>query len=174
MEEPFDHLVMMDSESGLDQTLFAGDLRTLLLGDHNGDERMAQSRRRAHQIVRRIVIGALYTLQRTTNFVTRDRTLKRRHVGRHGPPTHRVTTIGRPVKVDCSGWVRGYIDGATDDRDSPMFQSVVRGHYKRQVVGVGRTDRKVIWIEPYWRGPEESPILVRPYVVGNGKVNSDE
>lgn len=26
--------------------------------------------------------------------------------------------------------------------------------------------RKVIWIEPYWRGPEEAPILARPFKVG--------
>lgn len=44
-----------------------------------------------------------------------------------------------------------------------MFQSCVRGHYKRQVIGVGRSGRKVIWIEPYWRGPEGAPLLVRPY-----------
>ena len=37
---------------------------------------------------------------------------------------------------------------------------------KRQVVGIGRTGRKVIWVEPYWRGPEEAPILTRPYHVG--------
>jgi hypothetical protein len=33
-------------------------------------------------------------------------------------------------------------------------QHVVRGHFKFQPHGEGRTQRKRIWVEPYWRGPE--------------------
>lgn len=47
----------------------------------------------------------------------------------------------------------------------PAIQRLVRGHHKRQVVGIGRSGRRVIWIEPYWRGPEDAPILTRPYKV---------
>lgn len=162
------HLVMIDSETGLEQSFYASDLRRLLLGKHVSTEVLSAAAQRVCILARRIVVGALYTLQYTTNFTTRERALKRRHVGRHGPPTHRVTTIGRSVPVDCSPWVRAFVKGEVRDGASPMFQSLVRGHYKRHAVGVGRAHRKVIWIEPYWRGPEDAPILVRSHVLGGG------
>jgi hypothetical protein len=33
-------------------------------------------------------------------------------------------------------------------------QHVVRGHWKMQAHGEARAQRKRMWIEPYWRGPE--------------------
>jgi hypothetical protein len=33
----------------------------------------------------------------------------------------------------------------------------VQGHWKRQPCGEGRQDRKVIWVQPHWRGPEDGP-----------------
>lgn len=82
---------------------------------------------------------------------------------RHGPPKHRVTFVGRPISVDCRRGVASYLRG--DIGTPSSVQTLVRGHYKRQACGFASRERKVIWIEPYWRGPEDAPILARPYCV---------
>jgi hypothetical protein len=38
---------------------------------------------------------------------------------------------------------------------------LVSGHYREQACGVGRKDRKTIWIEPHWKGPELAPLTER-------------
>jgi hypothetical protein len=43
--------------------------------------------------------------------------------------------------------------------------SYVRGHHKMQPCGVGRTERKLIWIEPYWRGLESPTKTQKTYLV---------
>ena len=83
---------------------------------------------------------------------------------RVGPPTHRVVFVGRPISVDCRPDVRGYIRGTR--HAAPAVQTLVRGHYKRQVIGIDRAGRKMIWIQPYWRGPEDAPILTHVHTVG--------
>ena len=41
----------------------------------------------------------------------------------------------------------------------PLLTRVrVHGHWKRQAVGKGRSERKLIWIEPHWRGPLDGEI----------------
>lgn len=40
----------------------------------------------------------------------------------------------------------------------------VRGHYRRQRVGKGRAEEKVVWIEPQVRGPEDKPLVRKSHV----------
>ena len=42
---------------------------------------------------------------------------------------------------------------------------MVRGHWKRQPYGKGKLLRKHIWILPFWKGPELSEIVSKPYKV---------
>lgn len=42
---------------------------------------------------------------------------------------------------------------------------IVRGHWRNQAHGEGMADRKLIWIQPYWKGPEMADVVGRPYVV---------
>lgn len=118
------------------------------------------------EMVKRAIAGLLYTMQHTRNWRTSPfkSPLHRRAKVRAGPPPHRIIQIGRPLSIDMSVAVR---ERAAGRGGSPSVQTLVRGHVKRQVVGVGRSARKVIWIEPYWRGPEEAPILARPHLVGS-------
>ena len=37
---------------------------------------------------------------------------------------------------------------------------VVRGHWRWQAHGVGRAERKRLWIDPYIKGPEDAPLVV--------------
>jgi hypothetical protein len=132
---------------------------------NSASEALKTSERRLFQTARRVVTGLLYTMQYTDNFREQSRSRKR-EIGerRHGPPEHRVTVIGTPIDVNCVQAVKDYISG--ERRNSPKFQTLTRGHRRRVVVGVGRCGRKVEWIEPYWRGPLEAPILTHPKRVG--------
>jgi hypothetical protein len=49
-------------------------------------------------------------------------------------------------------------------------RTLVAGHWRNQVCGVGRRDRRLTWIEPFWRGPREAPISNPIRVVTEGRV----
>lgn len=53
--------------------------------------------------------------------------------------------------------------GAAQTR--PNKRIIVRGHWRNQAYGEGMADRKLIWIQPYWKGPEMAELVGRPYVV---------
>jgi hypothetical protein len=120
-------------------------------------------------VVRRLLVGLLWTMQYTNNWKPTSPTKTPYEPIKRGPPAHRVVLVGRPIDVDCRKAVQAYIDGSADQHAPPSVQTLVRGHYKRQVIGVARSGRKVIWVEPYWRGPEDAPILARPYKIGKDK-----
>lgn len=114
-------------------------------------------------LAKRAAAGLLFTMQHTNHFRQSGSGLGG-IAKREAPPPHRVVIIGRPLGIDCREAVRSAACGRRSSL--PSVQTLVRGHIKRQVVGPGRTGRKVIWVEPYWRGPEEAPILARPYRIG--------
>lgn len=82
------------------------------------------------------------------------------------PPVQRVFQLGKPIKLDCRQALKDYIEGTV--RSPLSVQCLVMGHWKRQVHGPQRSLRKWLWIEPYWRGPEDAPILHRPHDLGDG------
>ncbi len=55
-------------------------------------------------------------------------------------------------------------------------QFLVRGHPKNQAYGPNMQLRKRIWVQPFWKGPKESRVLLRNYVMKDeekGENNSD-
>lgn len=78
-------------------------------------------------------------------------------------PLHRVYQVGRPINLDVRDEVRAYLSGET--KKAPSVQTLVRGHWRRVAHGQAHAGRRWTQIEPYWRGPEEAPILVRPIKV---------
>lgn len=118
---------------------------------------------RAMHLIRRLTVGLLLAYRERANFLSPTATSSAKRL-RGMPPNHRVAFLGAPVRCDFTREVREHVDG-TRRRGAPAFQYVVRGHYKRQVTGPGRVGRKIIWIQPYWRGPEEAVILARPHKV---------
>lgn len=132
------------------------------------DSRLETGAKREGVLLRRLVIGLLWTMQHTANFSSRSYRTAPPIGGpiRNGPPDHRVVFVGSPIAVDSRPQIRDWLLGETSPHGPPSVQSIVRGHYKRQPVGAGHTGRKVIWVEPYWRGPEDAPILVHPRKLG--------
>lgn len=74
--------------------------------------------------------------------------------------------ITSPVKSDVRAAVRNYLGGGHGGQLA--LQHMVLGHYKWQAYGPGKSLRKFIHIEPYWRGPEDAPIAVRPHQMSKG------
>lgn len=79
-------------------------------------------------------------------------------------PTFDEWVVGNPVSVDLTEHVSNHIRlGASGG--ALKVQTLVRGHWKNQPCGPGSSERKFIHIEPYWRGPEDAPIAVRPHIL---------
>jgi hypothetical protein len=83
-------------------------------------------------------------------------------------PTKREYIVGRPVRVNATQYVRDYIAGASGKRGPRTTQTLTRGHWKNQPHGPRSELRKFIHIEPYWSGPSDGPIVVRPHILNRG------
>lgn len=77
----------------------------------------------------------------------------------------RATTfkLCRSVAVDARQTVADYVSGHSSR--VATVRSLVRGHWKQQSCGERGTQRKLIHIEPYWRGDESLPIAVRSHLI---------
>lgn len=63
--------------------------------------------------------------------------------GARGIPSSKDRLRGRPVDV----------------------RQIVSGHWKYQAYGTRLSERKLVWIEPYWRGPDFAEVVNRPKLV---------
>lgn len=68
--------------------------------------------------------------------------------------------IGKEISIDVN-IVAAVRDFDLEGGRTPRVQSMVGGHWKSQPYGPGMSLRKIIHIEPYWRGPEGAPVLFR-------------
>lgn len=122
--------------------------------------------RRAMRLLARLALGCCLAFDRASAGQPSIRqSMKAKRRGSKAPTILRYN-LGRPVRVDARAYVKDYLGGARGARGPVTVQSLVRGHWKHQPHGVGGKDRKFIHVEPYWRGPEDAPIAVRPHVLG--------
>lgn len=161
--------VMSNSNATLADLLYSTPDQFL---DSSGRRKPGDIEQRVLKMAKRLVIGLLLSLQHQDNFKTRSVAPRYGKKSREvEEPAHRITTVGRPLKVDARGAVARYLQNADGGGRKkgmpPSMQVLVRGHFKRQVMGVARSLRKTIWVEPYWRGPEDAPILTRPKLIGS-------
>jgi hypothetical protein len=85
--------------------------------------------------------------------------------GRSGPPelAQARYLLSAPVKIDLREHLRGVLEGRKGA--APTVQFLVRGHWRNQAHGPRRSLRRVQWIEPFWKGPEEARVLLRQHKV---------
>lgn len=58
------------------------------------------------------------------------------------------------VTAEFRNWARDLISDRRISERKQALLHIVRGHWKRQVRGPGRSERSMIWIHPYQRGAE--------------------
>ena len=78
-------------------------------------------------------------------------------------PLFRIFQTGHPVKVDCRPALDLYLQGQA--RKPQTVQFLVRGHWRNQACGPNLSDRRMTWISPHWKGPEDAPINQRSHIL---------
>lgn len=133
----------------------------------------ARSGEPAARMIARLVVGVTAEIMehRAAQYAERGAGAVRRD-GR-GAPVTRTFVVTRPVQVDCRPAVAAAMGGGR----AVTVQSLVHGHWKAQPYGPELALRKRIHVEPYWRGPEDAPLALRPHRLrapGQGEATGDE
>jgi hypothetical protein len=117
------------------------------------------SERRIFNMLRHYVVGMLLAYQEKRNWKYEGTRLARKTKLRGYPPNHRLAILGRNVRADMRNAVKRYLNEGS--KKGPSFQFIVRGHQRNQAFGPEHSLRRLQWIEPYWKGPEEAIIHAR-------------
>lgn len=88
------------------------------------------------------------------------KTLRRRSEAASPDPHERVGQSVQPIRYSQVGGPDGAPSMRTIDK-----RFLVRGHWRKQAVGPDRRERALVWIEPYWKGPDLAEVTSRPYYV---------
>jgi hypothetical protein len=73
--------------------------------------------------------------------------------------------LSAAVQVDLRDVVHAVQRGERRKGGKLTVQFLVRGHWKNQAYGPQQSLRKRIWLQPFWKGGEETRILLRNYVI---------
>lgn len=143
-------------------------------GDAFSDE-VAQDER-LFTLIGRLVLNVCLAMSDPTNVREMGSSHKRyaqakERGDRTGPPEQRVFQLGRPIEIDCRPALEEYLGGKREAHELKV-QFLVRGHWRNQAHGPKHTLRRRQWIEPFWKGPADAPINVRPHKIGPSD-NSD-
>ena len=82
--------------------------------------------------------------------------------------------LSAPVQVDLRDVVHAVQRGERRRGGKLTVQFLVRGHWKNQVHGEKRALRKRIWIQPFWKGGEETRVLLRNYIVKDAEERTED
>ncbi|WP_372094431.1 hypothetical protein [Tistrella mobilis] len=130
----------------------------------------------------RIVLNAVLYLSSDKAELTAKKSLHKeienRAKGIASPPKRRklLQTIGRYTSLDYEevgasvGPIviqKGDAEGDAGGRGGrkPLVRFMVRGHWRRQPHRPENQDRKLIWIRPYYKGPDLAATINKPYLV---------
>lgn len=115
-------------------------------------------------MVRSLGLGVLAAITTTVPRKTGQWGLVRKRAGHKKPektPLGEIWDVSAPVTIDLREHVKSIQHGKGRARGPTTAAWVVRGHWRNQVHGPGRTLRKQIWIEPFWKGDESMRKLFR-------------
>jgi len=116
---------------------------------------------RTSLLIRRLIGNICIAISDPDNVIKRP---SHRHVAKKRKarlPTTRVYRVGRPITLDVRQHIQDWVEGKKRGRITVQF--LVRGHWRKQACGPKLAERKLIWIEPFWKGPEVALINVRPH-----------
>jgi hypothetical protein len=122
------------------------------------------------EMIQALAVGCCLALSNPEEF-KREKQGSSRGKGnnRSGAPdlTYSKFLLSAPISVDLRPHVRAALEHERSGRKgvAPKVQFLVRGHWRQQAHGPQKSLRKTIWIKPFWKGPEESAVLLRNYKV---------
>jgi hypothetical protein len=67
-----------------------------------------------------------------------------------------VNMVGKYYTIDKN--IQRALEQAEATGKHLSTRFIVAGHWRNQACGLNRLERKLLWIEPYWKGPEFAPI----------------
>lgn len=120
--------------------------------------------RRALRLACRLVLSLCLVISDPSRRVLVSRRHGKKHASRWTLKPHvQALNLDMPVKIDARRWVQDYAHGETATHRSIRW--VVRGHFRNQAHGAGMKLHRLIWIFPFWKGPEHGVELARPRVI---------
>lgn len=137
-----------------------------LIGESLLAKRASDRSVRLAEAARRQIMGLLLALPIKSNWIYEGAHASNAARLRGLPKGTKLAVLGAPVRCDVTEGVRRYLGG---EGKSPTVRFMVRGHYRNQAHGPDRSLRKVLWIQPHWKGDDDAPVLVRPRVIGGSK-----
>jgi len=146
-------------------------IRDRLINVSGESKENADELARCIQMVGRLVAGACMLISANDGIEERPWRPKvppdRRRPPGIEPPEGTRFIVSRNVEIDLRAQVAEYISGRARKGAKLTVQFVVRGHRRWQACGVGHAERKLIWINPFWKGPLEGRALLRGYEIGS-------
>jgi hypothetical protein len=113
------------------------------------------SDRRVLILIGRLIIGTCLTLSDPTKIREAKRTKKRKGYAKRSSssmPMTRNFVVGQPIQLHCRETLQEWVVKGNRKGVSPNVQTLVRGHWKMQAHGAQNALRKLVHLEPYWRG----------------------
>lgn len=118
--------------------------------------------RHAHHTIQQVVFGTLAYLSAVKDAATPRETQRKKLKKSPTPDEVKHWEIGRDVRIDPR-LIQSARGGSREIAFHIENRFIVRGHYRNQAHGVGRAERKRIWVQPFWKGPEEGARIVHTY-----------
>lgn len=144
-----------------------GKVHAMRADDVPGTDRPARIANAMRHAIINLAHGAMIALANPEDF-------KKQRVGKAPSPAKREPRSGppdfaqdryllsKPLAIDLRDELAEHLRGRRGaGGGSPKVQFLVRGHYKQQAHGPRHSLRKTIWVEPFWKGPEETRVLLR-------------
>lgn len=128
-------------------------------------EKLETLDKRCSTMIGRLILNVCLAMSDPAN-VKAPKDAKAKKKGKHNErensePRIRTYHLGSTPSIDCREHVAHYMrTGRTGG--ALNVQVMTAGHWRNVPHGPQSSLRRVQWIEPYWRGPDDAPILVKP------------
>lgn len=80
---------------------------------------------------------------------------------------NRKTVYRLQSKIKLDQRLVNHVKNPADPQYTINARFIVRGHYRNQVCGPNRSERKTIWIAPFWKGDEALAVVQHIYQVSH-------
>lgn len=121
---------------------------------------------RTTNVLMRIAVNLCLALTNREEFIDRSPRASSKTKRKGALPQVHNYVWNKTIEHDCRPLLKNYLEGTTK-RSELAVQFMVCGHFRRQPFGPGNLDRKVIWVDAFWKGQVDAPILVTPKALKN-------